>query len=154
MSEQVFTSCTVNSPIRVHVKDGRVTRIRPLTFDKQDAPSWVIDVDGNKISPPRKVTLAPHTLTERMRLYSDTRIKYPLKRIDFDPKGDRNPQNRGKSGYERISWDEALDIVISEIKRIRDTYGPAAITAIHPSHHLYGNIGYHLSAFKRFFNLP
>ena len=32
-----------------------------------------------------------------------------MKRVDFDPNGERNPQNRGKSGYVRISWDEALD---------------------------------------------
>ena len=42
---------------------------------------------------------------------------YPMKRVDFDPNGERNPQNRGKSGYERISWDEALDIVADEIRR-------------------------------------
>ena len=40
-----------------------------------------------------------------------------MKRVDFDPQGERNPQNRGISGYERISWDEALDIVANEIKR-------------------------------------
>ncbi len=53
-----------------------------------------------------------------------------MKRVDFDPKGDRHPETRGKSGYERISWDEALDIVAGEMKRIRSTYGPEAITAI------------------------
>ena len=43
----------------------------------------------------------------------------PMKRVDFDPNGDRNIQNRGISGYERISWDEALDIIATEIKRIK-----------------------------------
>ena len=56
---------------------------------------------------------------ERVRVYSEDRIKYPMKRIDFDPKGERHPENRGKSGYVRISWDEALDIVSSEMKRIQ-----------------------------------
>ena len=36
-------------------------------------------------------------------------------------------QNRGKSGYVRISWDEALEIIVSEIKRVIDKYGPYAI---------------------------
>ena len=40
-----------------------------------------------------------------------------MKRVDFDPNGARNPQNRGKSGYVRISWDEAITIVTDEIKR-------------------------------------
>ena len=48
-------------------------------------------------------------------VYSPDRLLYPMKRVDFDPNGERNPQNRGTSGYERISWDEALDIVAGEI---------------------------------------
>jgi len=135
------------------VNNGRITRIRPLIFDEKDAASWTIDVNGRQVSPPRRTTLAPADLTERTRVYSDTRIRYPLKRRDFDPKGDRHPENRGKSGYERISWDEALDIVSSEMKRIRATYGPAAITSIHSSHHNYGNIGYRFSTWRRFFHL-
>ena len=153
MSEQIFTSCTNGSPILVHVKDGRITRIRPIVFDEKDAASWIIDVNGRKISPPRKATSPPPNFTERMRVYSDTRIRYPLKRRDFDPSGDRHPENRGKSGYERISWDEALDIVSGEMKRIRATYGPAAVTAITSSHHISGNINFRHSAFRRFFNL-
>ncbi len=153
MSEQVFTNCTVGGPIFVYVKDGKITRVRPLIFDDKDAASWTIDVNGRKFSPPRKATLAPFTLTERTKVYSEDRIKYPLKRIDFDPQGDRHPETRGKSGYERISWDEALDIVTGEMKRIRDTYGPAAITTTTSSHHNWGNIGYPHSAFKRFFDL-
>ena len=35
--------------------------------------------------------------------------------------GERNPENRGKSKYVRISWDEALDIIVSEIKRVNQT---------------------------------
>ena len=50
-----------------------------------------------------------------------------MKRVDFDPNGERNPQNRGKSKYVRISWDEALDIIASEMKRIKEKYGPTAI---------------------------
>ena len=47
-----------------------------------------------------------------------------MKRVDFDPDGERNPQNRGISGYERISWDEALDLVAAEIKRVKRDHGP------------------------------
>ena len=50
-------------------------------------------------------------------IYSPKRILTPLKRVDFDPEGERNTQNRGISGYEPISWDEALDIVADEIIR-------------------------------------
>ena len=47
-----------------------------------------------------------------------------MKRVDFDPNGERNPQNRGKSGYVRISWDEALDLVAGEIKRLKRDLRP------------------------------
>ena len=75
-----------------------------------------------------------------------------MKRVDFDPNGERNPQNRGKSGYVRISWDEAIKLVTDEIKRQKREYGPGAITFSHGSHHTWGNIGYYLSALFRFAN--
>jgi len=153
MSEQVFTNCTDGGPIFVHVNDGKVTRIRPIIFDETDGPSWTIEAKGRKFSPPRKTTIAPFAAAERARLYSEDRIKYPLKRIDFDPQGDRHPETRGKSEYERISWDEALDIVAGEMKRIRTTYGPAAIGAMRSSHHNWGLLSYKLGAFGRFFEL-
>ncbi len=86
-------------------------------------------------------------------MYSDDRILYPMKRVDFDPNGERNQQNRGKSGYERISWDEALDLVAGEMKRIRSDYGPEAIMSRASSHHNWGNLGYRSGAWARFFNL-
>ena len=153
MSEQVFTNCTVGGPISVYVKDGKIVRIRPLVIDENDLKPWTIDANGKKFSPPKKVTISPFTLTERTKVYAEDRIRYPMKRVDFDPKGDRHPETRGKSNYERISWDEALDIVASEIERIRETYGPAAITGITSSHHNWGAIFYKLGPFWRFFDL-
>ena len=130
MTEQVFTNLTNAGPVSVYVKDGKVVRIRPLVADEKDLKPWVIEAGGRKFSPPKKFHLAPFVHADRRRLYSEDRIKYPMKRVDFDPKGERNPQNRGKSGYVRISWDEALDIVAGEIKRVRDTYGGSAISGI------------------------
>jgi anaerobic selenocysteine-containing dehydrogenase len=153
MAEQSFVNCTSGGPIRVHVKDGEIVRVRPLVFDEDDAPSWTIAIDGEEYTPPRKACVAAFTLTERARVYSDERILYPMKRVDFDPDGERNPQNRGKSGYERISWDEALDLVACEMKRIRAAYGPEAITSRASSHHNWGNLGYRSAAWARFFNL-
>ncbi len=153
MSEEIFTSCSYGGPVFVHVKDGKMIRIRPIVYDEKDAPSWTLDVNGRKFSPPRKACLSSYVLTERIRAYAEDRVKYPLKRVDFDPKGDRHPETRGKSGYERISWDEALHIVAGEMKRIRASYGPAAIMSRCSSHHMWGNLGYRTSAWARFFNL-
>lgn len=153
MSEQIFTNCTNGGPVFVHVKKGRIIRIRPIVYNDSDAPSWTLNVQGKKFSPPRKATLPPFIFSERGRLYSEDRIKYPMKRVDFDPQGERHPENRGKSDYVRISWDEALDLVANEIKRVKSRYGPASIMAIASSHHNWGVVGYWHSAFNRFFNL-
>lgn len=153
MSEKVFINCTGGGPIRVHVKNGKITRVRPLVLDENDAPSWTIEAGGQKFTPPRKACVAPFALTEKVRIYSKDRILYPLKRVDFDQNGERHPENRGKSGYERISWDEAISIVSGEMKRIRSTYGPEAIVSRGSSHHNWGNVGYRSSAWARFFSL-
>ena len=59
-------------------------------------------------------------------IYSPSRIKYPMKRKGWQPGGGENSngQMRGKDEWERISWDEALDLCAAEIKRIYGTYGP------------------------------
>ena len=125
MSEQIFTGCTQGGPVFVHVKDGKIIRVRPLVFaENENVPTWTIEAGGKKFSAPRRVALAPYVLAQKARTYSENRIKTPMKRVDFDPKGERHPENRGKSGYVRISWDEALDLVASEMKRVRSTHGP------------------------------
>ena len=152
-TEKIFVNCTSGGPIFVHVREGKIIRVRPLIFDaNKDAKSWTIKIDGNIFCPPRKACISSFTLTERMKVYSEDRIKYPMKRIDFDPNGERHPENRGKSGYVRISWSEALDLVAGEMKRIRSKYGFEAITSRCSSHHNWGNVGYRTSTWSRFFN--
>jgi trimethylamine-N-oxide reductase (cytochrome c) len=151
--EQVFNSLTGGGPITVYVKDGKVVRIRPMQVPEKEYKPWVIEADGIKYSPPKAMRVAPYIHAERNRLDSKNRILYPMKRVDFDPKGARNPQNRGKSGYVRISWDEALEIVSSEIKRITETYGGSAITGITSSHHNWGIVGYKMGPFHRFMGM-
>ena len=150
MAEEVFTSCTNGGPVLVYVKDGKVSRIRPLVLDKDDAQSWTIQAKGQNFTPFRKACVSSFSMTERCRTYSDDRLKYPLIRVDFDPNGERHPENRGKSGYRRISWDEALDIVAGEMKRIRSKYGPEAIMSKASSHHTWGLVGYRFSAWAVF----
>ena len=153
MSEQVFPSCTTEGPINVYVKDGKVVRIRPLVADEKDFRPWAIEAGGRSYTPPTKFHLGPFIHAERIRLYSEDRIKYPMKRKDFDPKGARNQEKRGISGYERISWDEALNIVSGEIKRIKEKHGGAAVTGLTSSHHNWGIVGYKVGPFVRFMDM-
>jgi len=151
--EHIYTNLTNGGPVHVHVNNGKIIRIRPLVFTENDAPSWTIEVKGKKFTPLRKACIAPFTAVEKARIYSEERIKYPLIREDYNPEGERNPHNRGKSGYKRISWDAALDIIAGEMKRIRETYGPEAVMSRASSHHNWGNIGYRTSTWARFFSI-
>jgi len=47
-------------------------------------------------------------------VYSDHRLKYPMKR-----KG-----SRGTYEFERISWDQAYDIIVEKLNALKDEYGP------------------------------
>ena len=148
-----LTNGTNGGPVFVYVQDGRIIRMTPMEFDDTDAPSWEIKARRKKFSPPRKTTISPYSVNMRSMVYSPKRLLYPLKRVDFDPDGKRNCEKRGESGYERISWDDAADLVTSEMKRIKREYGPAAMMSTTGSHHLWGNIGYRHSAWLRFMNL-
>tara|TARA_B100000809_G_scaffold108005_1_gene106508 strand:- start:1779 stop:4775 length:2997 start_codon:yes stop_codon:yes gene_type:complete len=147
-----FTQMTNGGPIFAYVKNNKIVRITPIEFDDTDPEPWTISARGKKFTPPRKTSLAPHGMNWKSMVYSPDRLLYPMKRVDFDPNGQRNPQNRGSSEYERISWDEALDLVATEIKRAKTVHGPGAIANSHGSHHTWGNIGYYLSANFRFVN--
>ena len=147
-----FCTMTNGGPLFVYVRDGEILRTTPITFDSNDPGTWTIKARGREFTPPRKGMLSPHAMNWKAMVNAPNRIKYPMKRVDFDPNGERNIQNRGVSGYERISWDEALDIVAGEIKRMKREHGTGAIASSNGSHHNWGNIGYYLSAKLRFMN--
>ena len=93
-----------------------------------DEDNRIVKIEGNADCPKSQGTVCGAGLSQReVHNNLDGRILYPMKRVDWDPAGERNPQNRGKSEFERISWDEALDILAGECKRISTQYGPDAI---------------------------
>ncbi|MGR5143750.1 molybdopterin-dependent oxidoreductase [Photobacterium sp. DNB23_23_1] len=147
-----MTNNTNGGPVFVYVKDGKIVRITPIDLDDSDPEPWMIKARGQELKPSKKVTVSPHTQGIKSTIYSKDRILTPLKRVDFDPNGERNPENRGTSGYEPISWEEATDIVAKEIARVKTDYGPGAIMNGGGSHHNWGNLGYGLSTRRRFFN--
>ncbi len=52
-------------------------------------------------------------------VYHPDRLRYPLRRTR--PKGDPDP------GWERISWDEALDQIAGRLRSLADQYGPESV---------------------------
>jgi anaerobic selenocysteine-containing dehydrogenase len=122
-----LTNLTTGGPVHVDVQDDKILRIIPLQLEESDDPGWTINARGRDFAPPRRNTISPWTAAHKSTIYSPNRILTPLKRVDFDPKGDRNIHKRGESGYEPISWDEALDMVAEEMIRLKREVGPAAI---------------------------
>lgn len=85
--------------LKLHVRDGVITRIET---DDGAEPQY---------------RACPKGRAYRQRIYDPDRITHPLKRI--------GPKGSGQ--FARISWDEALDTVVSQMARIRRDYGPQAI---------------------------
>ena len=65
----------------------------------------------------------------RQQVYNADRIKYPMKRKSWQPGGAENAHGelRGKDEWERISWEEALDYIADELKRVYAEYGQDAV---------------------------
>jgi Molybdopterin oxidoreductase len=148
-----YTNLTNGGPIHVDVKDGRIVRTMPIEFGPDDPASWSTQARGRTFTPLRTATVSPHALSMKSLVYSPRRLLYPMKRVGFDSNGDRRTEQRGRAQYERIEWDEALEIVTGEIRRMKQQYGPGAIAIAQPAHHQWGNINYWLSALYRFGNL-
>jgi anaerobic dimethyl sulfoxide reductase subunit A len=91
--------CVVNA----HVRDGRIVRI------STDPRKWTPEV------PPLHACVRGFGQAERVN--HPDRLAHPLRRTG----------PRGSGEFERISWDAALDEVARQMRRVRDTYGPAAI---------------------------
>ena len=95
-------NCGGRCVINVHVKDGNVLKISTdESEDTVENPQLRACVRGRGY---RKAFLHPD------------RLKYPMKRVG----------KRGEGKFEQISWEEAIDIIVSENNRIRDTYGPGS----------------------------
>lgn len=64
--------------------------------------------------------------SQRKQVFAADRLKYPMIRKHWEPGGGKK-ELRGRDEWVRISWEEALDIAASEIKRIKEKYGNSAI---------------------------
>ncbi|WP_165253235.1 molybdopterin-dependent oxidoreductase [Adlercreutzia sp. ZJ304] len=122
----------------VDVKDGKILRTRPMDFlqdySPEDVNMWSFEARGKTFDARSRSALPPFSVAYKKRAVSKNRVPYPMKRVDWDPDGKRNAQNRGKSKFVRISWDEAIDIIAKEIRRQYDLYGAGSILAQQDGH--------------------
>jgi len=92
--------CGGRCPLKLHVKDNRIIR-----------------VEGDDIEEPEQLRTCLRCRAFRQYVHHPDRLMYPQKRVGA----------RGEGKFERISWDEALDTLAHELKRVKDTYGNEGI---------------------------
>lgn len=99
---------------RVLVKDGKI--LRQKTDDTHpDSYDW----------PQSRGCLMGRSLQQQ--IFGPDRLKYPMKRKNWEPLTGGNKKLRGIDEWERITWDEALDAIVAEIKHAKETYGNRSI---------------------------
>ena len=64
--------------------------------------------------------------SQRHQVFNADRLKYTMRRKNWKPGGGKK-ELRGRDQWVRLSWDEALDIVATETKRIIGKYGNESI---------------------------
>lgn len=96
--------CALDCPdccsLLVTIDNGRATRLR-----------------GNAEHPITRGFLCAKVTRYLEREYHPDRLLYPQKRVG----------EKGEGRFARISWDEALDTISTNLKRVADTEGPEAI---------------------------
>lgn len=90
------------------IEDGIFTKVLP---DKEHPNFWP--------------QLCPKGHAGPELVYSNARLRYPMRRTR--PKGNPNP------GWERISWEEALDTIATKLNEIKAQYGAEAVGWYRPS---------------------
>src|SRR3954468_21868467 len=109
MKHTVKAACPHDCPdacgVLITVEDGRATKIQ-----------------GDPSHPVTRGFLCAKVAKYLDRVYSPQRVLYPMKRVA--PKGSGT---KDFADFTRISWDEALDTIAANFKRIADEFGPEAI---------------------------
>lgn len=95
-------NCGGRCIIHAHVRDGQIEK---LTTDTPQAA-------GDDVP----LCACIRGLNYHKTFLSPDRLRYPMKRVG----------ERGEGKFQRISWEEATDLIAREWVRIRDTYGPGS----------------------------
>ena len=121
-----------------HIDGSKIVRSLPFQIP-DDVRLYEIKTSRGVFTRPRKEVQMPLAYAWKQRVHSATRVRYPLLRDDWSP-DNPNPGKRGSSGYSRISWDRALDIIVGQLNRIREKYGSMEPVLVQADGH--GQSGY------------
>ncbi len=127
-----------NFPLKCYVEDNRIVRCLPF-YIPDSVNLYEIKTSHGTFKRPRKEVQMPLAYAWKRRVDSEDRLRFPLLRVDWNP-DDPNTGNRGKSDFKRISWSEALDVIVSQLRRIHETYGTMEPVLVQADGH--GQSGY------------
>ena len=123
-TEEKVTYCRICEPLCgmvATVEDGRVTKLRP-----------------DKDNPMSQGFACPKGIAMTDLQNDPDRVLYPLRRV----RGGKASSNGAPEGFERVSWDEALDDIGGRLRAVRERHGgdsvgwymgnPGAFSYSHP----------------------
>lgn len=84
-------------------------------------------VAGMKEAPSNQGALCAKGQAAPQWVYSKDRIKHPLKRVG----------KKGEGKFERISWDEAIEIIAAKLIEQKEKYGPESLAILAPAYRTY-----------------
>ncbi len=84
------------------------------------------DFQGEDTPDMPQVRACSRGFAQVQNILAPSRLKYPMVRKHWEP-GGGDKSLRGKDEWRRVSWDEALDLAATEIKRIYDEFGPKSV---------------------------
>lgn len=113
MEKKVRTTC-----FDCHSKCGVI-----LTVDDNND---IIRVEGDPNQPVSEGILCVKAFSAQEIHTHPDRLKYPLKRKSWSV-DEPHAEMRGKDEWERITWDEALDLIEEKMRKVIDEYGSKSI---------------------------
>ena len=90
--------CPAGCGVNIHLVDGRIDKLTPL----KGHPHGIV---------------CPRGLRAKEVIYSPDRLLYPQRRVG----------ERGAGEFERITWDDAYEILVEKLLRIAREHGPEAL---------------------------
>ena len=128
-----------NFPLECHVENGKIVRSLPFYIPEDVQLYEIKTTQRGNYSRPRKEVQMPLAFAAKQRVHANTRVKFPLLRDGWDPKKP-NPSGRGSDSYSPISWDKALDIIVTQLEKIYEKYGSMEPVLVQADGH--GQSGY------------
>jgi len=91
-----------------------------------DEAGKAVKVEGDPTHPVTRGFLCGKVAKYLDRVYSPDRVIYPMRRRTGVAKG-QIPHGEEQSAFERMSWDEALDLIADKLQEVSARYGPESI---------------------------